>query len=107
MAGLGNMQGQWALAIPQLGEITDLIGDAFFSTRRSDWSAPLWSMSMRKVPKTKWAFTSEMALITLVYLATRRIEKKWNSLLRNWSLTVQQLANKFEGRLRLEIETDN
>jgi len=44
---------------------------------------------VRKVTKTKGAFTNDMALLKLVYLATRNIEKKWTSPLHNWSLTVQ------------------
>lgn len=59
---------------------------------------------VRKVTKTKGAFTSDMALLKLVYLATRNIEKKWSSPLQNWSLTVQQLAIKFEGRLPLDLK---
>jgi len=59
---------------------------------------------VRKVTKTKGAFTSDMALLKLVYLATRSIEKKWSSPLQNWSLTVQQLAIKFEGRLPLDLK---
>jgi len=58
---------------------------------------------IRKVTKTKGAFTNEMALLKLVYLATKRIQDKWSSPLQNWGLTVQQLAIKFEGRLILEI----
>lgn len=61
---------------------------------------------VRKVTKTKGAFTSDMALMKLVYLVTRRIEKKWTSPLQNWGLTVQQLAIRFEGRLDLEISTN-
>jgi len=59
---------------------------------------------IRKVTKTKGAFTSDMALQKLVYLASRNIEKKWTSPLQNWSLTVQQLAIKFGGRLPLDID---
>ena len=59
---------------------------------------------IRKVTKTKGAFTSDMALLKLVYLATRNIEKKWTSPLPNWGLTVQQLAIKFEERLPLDLE---
>lgn len=62
---------------------------------------------VRKVTKTKGAFTSDMALLKLVYLATKRIEKKWSSPLHNWGLTVQQLAIKFEGRLKLDININN
>lgn len=58
---------------------------------------------VRKVTKTKGAFPSDMALLKLVYLATRRIEKKWTTPLQNWGLTVQQLAIKFEGRLTLDL----
>lgn len=46
---------------------------------------------VRKVTKTKGAFTNDMALLKLVYLATKNIEKKWTSPLQNWSLTIQQL----------------
>lgn len=58
---------------------------------------------IRKVTKTKGAFTSDMALLKLVYLATQNIEKKWTSPLHNWSLTVQQLAIKFGDRLPLDL----
>ena len=61
---------------------------------------------VRKVTKTKGAFTSDMALLKLVYLATQRIEKKWNAPLHNWALVVQQLAIKFEGRLELDLTTN-
>lgn len=60
---------------------------------------------VRKVTKSKGAFTSDMALLKLVYLVTRRIEKKWTSPLQNWGLTVQQLAIRFEGRLELDLQT--
>lgn len=58
---------------------------------------------IRKVTKTKGAFSSETALLKLVYLATRRIQEKWTSPLQNWGLTIQQLAIKFEGRLNLNL----
>ncbi|MFH5834394.1 IS256 family transposase [Halalkalibaculum sp. DA384] len=58
---------------------------------------------IRKVTKTKGAFTSDMALLKLVYLATRNIEKKWTSPLQNWALTVQQLAIRFGDRLPLDL----
>lgn len=49
------------------------------------------------------AFTSDMALQKLVYLATRNIEKKRKAPLQNWALTVQQLAIKFGDRLTLDL----
>jgi len=54
---------------------------------------------IRKVTKTKGAFTNDMALLKLVYLATQRIMEKWTQPLQNWSLTIQQLSIMFEGRM--------
>lgn len=57
---------------------------------------------IRKVTKTKGAFTSDMALLKLMYLATKNIEKKWTMPLQNWSITVSQLSIIFgEQRLKL------
>ncbi|SFW16883.1 Transposase, Mutator family, partial [Sinomicrobium oceani] len=58
---------------------------------------------VRKVTKTKGAFTNDMALLKLVYLATKNIEKKWTSPLQNWSLTIQQLYIKFGNRIPLDL----
>lgn len=58
---------------------------------------------LRKVTKTKGAFPSDQALMKLVYLASQQIMKKWNAPLQNWSLTVQQLAIKFEDRMSLDL----
>jgi len=58
---------------------------------------------LRKVTKTKGAFTSDMALLKLIYLATKNIEKKWTSPLQNWALTVQQLAIRYGDRLPLDL----
>jgi putative transposase len=54
---------------------------------------------IRKVTKTKGAFTSDMALLKLVYLASERIAEKWTKPLPNWGLTIQQLSIIFEGRM--------
>ena len=54
---------------------------------------------IRKVTKTKGAFTSDMALLKLVYLASERIAEKWTRALPNWGLTIQQLSIIFEGRM--------
>src|SRR5690606_35727226 len=60
---------------------------------------------VRKVTKTKGAFTNDMALLKLVYLATKNIERKWTSPLQNWSLTIQQLYIKFGDRISLDLAT--
>jgi len=59
---------------------------------------------IRKVTKTKGAFTSDMALLKLMYLATRNIEKKWTKPLQNWSITISQLSIIFGAqRVKLTI----
>lgn len=58
---------------------------------------------VRKVTKNKSAFTSDMALLKLIYLAQRNISKKWTQPLQNWSLTVSQLSIIFGNRLKLSI----
>ena len=58
---------------------------------------------VRKVTKTKGAFTSDLALQKLIYLVIKNIEKKWTSPLQNWSITIQQLYIKFGDRVKLKI----
>lgn len=58
---------------------------------------------VRKVTKNKTAFTSDMALLKLIYLAHRNISKKWTQPLNNWGITVSQLSIIFGQRLKLKI----
>lgn len=55
---------------------------------------------IRCVTKSKGAFSSETALIKLLYLTTQRIIEKWKMPLANWSLTVQQLAILYGERVK-------
>ena len=59
---------------------------------------------VRKITKTKGAFTSDMALLKLVYLAVNNISKKWTQPLPNWGLTVQQLCIRFGDRMKIDLE---
>ncbi len=58
---------------------------------------------VRKVTKTKGAFTSDNALLKLVYLVVQRVSEKWTMPLRNWSLTLSQLYIMFEDRLKVSL----
>lgn len=58
---------------------------------------------VRKVTKNKGAFTSDMALLKIVYLATQNIAKKWTMPLQNWNLTLSQLSIIFEDRIKLDL----
>lgn len=58
---------------------------------------------IRKVTKTKGAFTSDMALLKLMYLAQNNIKQKWTMPLANWGQTAQKLAIWFPGRMKLDL----
>lgn len=60
--------------------------------------------SFRKLTKTKGAFTSENALLKLLYLGIQRVSEKWTTPVRNWTQTISQLAIMFEGRLQLDLK---
>lgn len=58
---------------------------------------------VRKITKTKGAFTSDTALMKLVYLVVQNISEKWTMPLHNWSLTLSQLYITFGERLKLYL----
>lgn len=58
---------------------------------------------VRKVTKTKGAFTSDMALLKLIYLAHNNISQKWTMPLSNWGVTAQKLAIWFPDRMVLDL----
>ena len=55
---------------------------------------------VRKVTKSKGAFTSDQALLKLFYLVIQEITKKWTMPIHNWGLTMQQLHIKFGDRIK-------
>jgi len=46
---------------------------------------------IRKITKSKGAFSSEQALLKLMYLIIKDIYKKWTMPIHNWGLTISQL----------------
>lgn len=58
---------------------------------------------LRKVTKNKGVFTSDMALLKLIYLATERIQRKWTMPLINWALTAAQLKIIFAERMKTDL----
>lgn len=53
----------------------------------------------RKLTKTKGAFPNENSLLKLLYMGIKNASVKWTMPVRNWNLTLSQLAIFFEGRL--------
>lgn len=58
---------------------------------------------IRKVTKNKGVFTSDMALLKLIYLATERIQHKWTMPLANWAVTASQLKIIFGERMKTDL----
>ncbi len=58
---------------------------------------------IRKVTKSKGAFTSDMALLKLIYLTTERIAKKWTMPLHGWAVSASQLKIIFGDRMRTDL----
>jgi transposase-like protein len=55
---------------------------------------------VRKVTKSKGAFTSDNAMLKLVYLATLNFQKRWVNNLRDWPLIINQLFTFFDERIK-------
>jgi len=58
---------------------------------------------IRKVTKSKGAFTSDMAMLKLVYLTTVQFNKRWKKNILNWNSIVNQICIYFDDRIN---ETD-
>lgn len=57
-----------------------------------------FNKQLRRITKTKGAFTSEMALLKLLYLAQNDITAKWTGPQNNWKQIKQEFIIKFEER---------
>jgi putative transposase len=54
---------------------------------------------VRKVTKSKGAFTSDMGMLKLVYLATLKFQNRWKTKVFGWQSILNQLLIYFEGRI--------
>lgn len=55
---------------------------------------------LRKVTKTKGAFSSDVALQKLVYLVIQNLETKWETKTYNWKEVINELTLTFEDRIK-------
>lgn len=58
---------------------------------------------LRKVTKTKGSFTSDGALMKLLYLVQKDITSKWQKPMHNWNRVLSQLSVLYDERLRLDV----
>jgi putative transposase len=57
------------------------------------------NMSLRKVTKTRSSFPNDDALLRLLYLALRNIEKRWTKVIPHWSSALNRFAIVYEDRM--------
>lgn len=57
------------------------------------------NMSLRKVTKTRSSFPNDEAVLKLLYLALRNIEKKWTMPIQNWKAALNRFAILYEDRV--------
>lgn len=62
---------------------------------------------VRKVTKTKGAFTSDTALLKLIYLATMNLVEKWTMPIKNWAVIASQLQIYFGDNAQIGITRNN
>jgi putative transposase len=60
------------------------------------------NMSLRKVTKTRSSFPNDDALLKLLFLALRNIEKKWTKPVPDWQAALNRFAIIYEGRIPVE-----
>jgi len=58
---------------------------------------------LRKITKTKGSFTSDGALMRLLYLVQKDITRKWVKQKHNWNQVHSQLSVLYDDRLRLDL----
>ncbi|MFC1790793.1 IS256 family transposase [Patescibacteria group bacterium] len=60
-----------------------------------------YNRQIRKVTKTKGVFPNPESVRKMLYLAHSHIAKRWTMPIQNWANILNQLAIKFEGRLKI------
>ena len=58
---------------------------------------------LRRVTKTKGSFTSDLALMKLLFLVQRDVTAKWKKPMHNWNRILAELAILYDDRLRLDL----
>lgn len=58
---------------------------------------------LRKITKTKRVFTSDMALLKLLYLVQKEVTKKWTMPIHDWNQALSHFSIIFENRVKLEL----
>jgi putative transposase len=88
----------WARVIPFFAHPPD-IRKVIYTTN----SIESLNMSLRKITKNRASFPNDEAALKLLYLALKKISKKWTLPIRDWKGALNQFAIVYEGRMPLEF----
>ena len=89
-----SWQANWARVIPFLAHPPE-IRRVIYTTNAIE----SLNMSLRKVTKTRSSFPNDEALLKLLYLGLRNIEKKWTRPVPDWPAALNRFAIIYEDRL--------
>lgn len=78
---------------------TPLIRKAMYTTNAIE----AFHRQLRRVTKTKGSFTSDTALMKLLFLVQRDVTSKWKKPMHNWNRILSELAIIYDDRLRLDL----
>ncbi|HEX8333493.1 MAG TPA: IS256 family transposase [Segetibacter sp.] len=93
-------QNNWERLIPYF-DYPDAIRKIMYTTNIIEG----FHRQVRKVTKTKGAFTSDSALLKLIYLATTRMVEKWSQSIQGWAIIASQLKLIYGDRLQIQMNS--
>ena len=116
---LGRVEQKWGRKYPKVLEswrrnwdnlttmynytpMTRTVGAAIRSCTRAG-AITAFHRQLRKVTKTKGAFSSDTALMKLLFLVQRDITAKWRRPMHNWNRILSELAIIYDDRLQLDL----
>ena len=99
IASIKSWQANWE-ALSQYFKYPEALRRIIYTTNMVEG----FHRQIRQYTKSKGAFTSENALLKLIYCACQKILEKWNQPMHNWALIVSQLQIFFDGRLNLGLK---
>lgn len=80
------------------GRYSRMIGKVMYTTHAIE----AFHRQLRKVTKTKGSFTSDSALMKLLYLVQKDVTSKWRRPMHNWNQILAELAIYYDERLKLD-----
>jgi putative transposase len=93
---VGTWVNNWAHICPFF-EYSEVLRKMIYTTNTIE----SYHRNIRKMTKTKAAFTSDNALLKLVFLSIQNMDKIWNKTVFNWKTILSELLIIFEDRIQI------